>query len=173
MREIKTFFVEDNRLNKGYSEDNIKSFDKKNYLREKLQNDLPPQDIMAAYEELHPGTFKKMLELFEKEQKHRHSIDELNLRIQQKAYTLGRFFGFFIICAIGYVVIQLVAINEIIAAGIYASLAFSCIFGVSIWSLRGSDRKHYRDRRNQFKRGTSSNNKYSKNFKQRRGPNTR
>jgi uncharacterized membrane protein len=167
MRETKSFFVEGNKLNKGYSEENNKSYDKQDMLREKLQRDLPPLDVMEEYEAMYPGTFKKMLELWEKEQEYRFDLEQVNMKIQQKANFIGKIFGFFVICVIGFVILELARINEIMAASIFSVCAFSCIMFVSYISYNASDKRNFRDRRN-FHKKDHSVNRHQKHFKKRR-----
>jgi uncharacterized membrane protein len=101
MKESKKFF-EDNRLNRGCSQAsrNNKS-DNDSALYAKYKHVLPPLDILEQYEELHPGTTQKLLEMAEKEQSHRHDMELRAFKKHHKAVKLGRL----VLVALGTVVI--------------------------------------------------------------------
>jgi len=79
MKETKKFF-DANGLNKGYSK---ALFSKTSNLAvsssSQYKHIMPPLDVMAAYEEISPGTIKKIIEMAQKEQNYRHSIELLNV----------------------------------------------------------------------------------------------
>ena len=154
MREVKTFFKEDNRLNKGYAEDSVNQRDGGNdFYHKKISESLPPPDVLAVYEEMHPGTFEKLLGLLDVEQKHRHAMDKVYAEMQARVGKMGRLFGFFIICAIGYVTLELAKHDMLIGGLIFAGMAFVGIFGVSlIMGRRNSPRPHHEKRYSKDKR---------------------
>ncbi|MCF8462427.1 MAG: DUF2335 domain-containing protein [Rickettsiaceae bacterium] len=61
---MKEYFNQQNKLNKGYSEFEYKE----------LFNALPKPEILAQYEELHPGSVENFIRLIEKEQFNRHKF---------------------------------------------------------------------------------------------------
>jgi len=145
MKEVKSFFTEDNRLNKGYADDATSPRD--NFYRRKMSDTLPPPDVLAMYEEIHPGTFEKLMTVLDKEQKHRHMMDQINAQMQAKAHKMGRVFGFFIICVICYTVLELAKHDMLTSGLIFAGIAFTGIFGVSIMMRVKSDRRPQHDER--------------------------
>jgi uncharacterized membrane protein len=56
--------------------------------------DLPPPEVLQAYEEIVPGTTKKLLQMAEREQQHRHAWEDAYLIRQTKSYRIGQLFGF-------------------------------------------------------------------------------
>ncbi|MES2215219.1 MAG: DUF2335 domain-containing protein [Pseudomonadota bacterium] len=147
MKEVKSFFTEDNRLNKGYTEDTTSLRD--GFYRKKMSETLPPPDVLAAYEEMHPGTFEKLLFALEKEQKHRHALDQTNIQVQLRAHKMGRLFGFFTICMIGYIVLELSKQGMLVGGLVFAAIAFAGIFSISlITGYKNSARPHYDKRHN-------------------------
>ena len=79
MKQTKEYFNNHNKLNKGYSTQEYKE----------LFNSLPKTEILAQYEELHPGSTKNFLELIEKEQSNRHKIFERKEKWQVFFKILG------------------------------------------------------------------------------------
>lgn len=103
MKESKKFF-EDNRLNRGFtqtSRNNKSDNDNHNALYAKYKHVLPPLDVLEQYEELHPGTVQKLLEMAKREQDHRHSMELRAFKKHHKAVKLGRL----VLVALGTVVI--------------------------------------------------------------------
>ncbi len=141
MREVKSFFNKDNNLNKGYLNNSaIKSdeSDDKNYYKKLLQN-MPPIDVMAAYEELNPGTISKLLDAMGKEQSHSHALDNAYNKMNIKAQFLGRICGIFSIIIIAYVVLSLSREGMMLGGLIFALISFTGIFGISYMSFQNSN----------------------------------
>lgn len=140
MREVKEFFSEENSLNKGYFQDKLstdENLDNKIY-HQKLYQNMPPIDVMAAYEDLHPGTLTKLLEAVEKEQNHSHIHDLMHIKMNMKAQMLGRIFGLFSIAIIGWVVLSLAKDGMMIGGLVFAMVAFGSIFATSYILNKGS-----------------------------------
>lgn len=156
MREVKTFFSQGNSLNKGHATENEATHheDENSIARRKMAQNLPAIDLMIAYEEAHPGTFEKLLKMTEKEQAHRHNAELINIQMHSRASAMGRLFGFFTVCAIGYATVHLalfqIGMNDtMVGALIFAAIAFMGIFGVSFMAYcRTSGRSHNDRRRN-------------------------
>ena len=133
MKEVKSFFTSDNRLNKGYADTrsarHISAQD-----NAKLSAILPSSDTLAIYEEMHPGAFEKLVSMLSAEQKHRHLINEVHVQMSAKARFMGRVFGLLVICIVGYVTLELSKIGMATEGLIFAGIAFASIFGVSILS---------------------------------------
>lgn len=161
MREVKTFFSQGNGLNKGYAAEVDPSNNEDensiaNIARRKMAQNLPSADLMTSYEEMYPGTFEKLLKAVEKEQAHRHNAELVNIQMYSRASAMGRLFGFFVICAIGYTTFQL-AINDMLTGAlIFAGLAFAGIFGVSFMAYCRTSGRSYNDRRRNSDRNQSS-----------------
>lgn len=100
MKESKKFF-EDNRLNRGAAQGSKNKSDNDNGLYAKYKHVLPPLDVLEQYEELHPGTVARLLDMAKKEQEHRHAMELRAFKKHHKAVKLGRL----VLVALGTVVI--------------------------------------------------------------------
>lgn len=136
MKETRKFF-DNNKLNKGYSNNNKKVSGNRNELQGKAGNNsnnygnfLPPAEVMAAYEEIYPGATAKLFQIAEEEQKHRHIAEMIRLEQYQKSSKLGVVFGFIKLVLIVILVLALTGniSNIITVAVLILSLAASCIF---------------------------------------------
>jgi uncharacterized membrane protein len=168
MREVKSFFIEDNSLNKGYTHNSRLQEVQSSAYYQKLQQNLPPVDVVAAYEELYPGTLEKLLVAVEKEQKHTHARDLIHNKFNIKAAFMGRMFGFFSILTISYVTLSLARSDMLMGGLIFAAVAFAGIFGVSLISARANKPKPSFKRHNNAEEMRSDNDK--KPFGHRRYP---
>ncbi len=115
MKEKKTFFVENNSLNKGYQPKKGKTA--------KTKAEDPELSVLAEYEEMHPGTIKKILELAQKEQEHSHSMDALRMKMQATAKRMGRIFGVLVIAILCYAFLTMVALDHVLYAMIFAAIS--------------------------------------------------
>lgn len=82
MKETKKFFVRENKLNRGYTSETDGDLRDKNL--DELIDVLPPIDVIAQYEEMHPGFVGSIAQYLENEQKHRHKL-ELQAKEDAKA----------------------------------------------------------------------------------------
>ena len=123
MREKKSFFVENNSLNKGYRKEHGSS----DRHHAKSLSALPDLGVLEQYEELQPGIVQKLLEMAQKEQSHKHSMEEIAAKMQQVSIRMGRFFGIVTVLAICYVTVSLAMNNMIFEAMIFAAMGFSAI----------------------------------------------
>jgi uncharacterized membrane protein len=121
MREKKSFFTENNQLNKGYRSEN-KLATKATF--KVGAADLPEASVLAAYEEMQPGTISKMIEMTAKEQEHRHNIELLHLKMQKIGVRMGRLFAIFAVMAICYTAYAMSAHNMQKEAVIFACIGF-------------------------------------------------
>ncbi len=130
MKESKKFF-DNNRLNKGYSR--IINFHQSDasLIRKKYKHVLPPIEMTEQYEELYPGTFEKLLDMAQREQNHRHSMDLLEIERHARATKLGRMFALVFVAIVACGAVILAAIGEALIATLFALFAFSCITIVS------------------------------------------
>jgi uncharacterized membrane protein len=131
MKEIKTFFANDNRLNKGYAKLYNPRGSDSSFYSKKFEHILPPIDIITEYESINPGTLKQMVDMAEREQHHRHAIDLINLDAYNKAQKLGKIFAITLVSIISIATLCLTIYGNIISAMIFSSTAFLSI-GLSL-----------------------------------------
>lgn len=102
MKEVKTFFASDNRLNKGYARTANHQQSDTSLYRKKFEHILPPIDLISHYEDINPGTLAKLIAMAEKEQVNKHELEKKLIEEQAKAVKLGQIFGIMsllIVCA--------------------------------------------------------------------------
>ncbi|XVN40275.1 MAG: DUF2335 domain-containing protein [Rickettsia endosymbiont of Argas persicus] len=90
MKETKSFFNKNNRLNKGYAKTFSVNESDNNFYRKKFEHILPPIDVITEYENIYPGTLEKLINMAQKEQAHKHDIDHKNLKRQESVAKLTR-----------------------------------------------------------------------------------
>ena len=66
----------------------------------KAPEGLPPAEMLAAYNEIMPGSAERMIGMFEREQAHRHGWEQKALKVHQVSTILGQLLGFFVAVAI-------------------------------------------------------------------------
>lgn len=162
MKERKKFF-DNNRLNKGHKKLPNPVQSDANVVRKKYQHILPPIEMLEHYEELNPGTIDKLLDMAQKEQNHRHSIDLITIEKYNKATKLGRMFSLVFVALISIASLMLVAAGSMFVAAIFAFSAFACITIVSYFYSKNSPAQGT-DNSNSSKsrgyRGNRNNKKY-------------
>ena len=131
MIEKKSFFTENNQLNKGYKTE------RKPYEKKALRVDLPEASILAEYENMQPGTIARMMEMTSKEQEHRHTIEVIQLKMQKTALRMGRVFAIFSVMAICYTSLTLAANHMQDEAMIFAAIGF---LAIAVSALAGRSR---------------------------------
>ncbi len=125
-REIKHFFAENNSLNKGFISNH-----KSSKQLEGFRNVLPTPEVLAAYEEIMPGTMARLLDLTQQEQNHQHAIEQSEVFIRAKFEMIGKLFFVLTVAIIGYVTVNL-AQSSLNHAVIFASVAFLSILAMSL-----------------------------------------
>lgn len=163
MKERKKFF-DNNRLNKGHKKLSNSVQSDANVVRKKYQHVLPPIEMLEHYEELNPGTLDKLLDMAEREQNHRHSIDLLAMEKHNKATALGRVFSLVFIAFISITSLMLVIAGSMFVAAVFAFSAFACITVVSYFYSKNSLLKEA-DRGKSSKSRSTKANKNSKKQK--------
>ena len=123
MKETKKFFAEDNRLNKGYSNENNRDSNN-NYFRKKFEHILPPADIVAEYENMYEGFVEELITMSKKEQEHRQNMDKIEADINMRLSRTGQFFAVFIVAIISYTTFQLIQNDQLIPGLIFAATGF-------------------------------------------------
>lgn len=131
MKETKNFF-DTNRLNKGYSGVSISKQSDVQVSANRYRHILPDTDIMAEYEEMSPGTMKKILDMAKKEQEHRHSVDLLNIEKHAAAVKMGRLCSLIIVTIISITTIILAFSGYYITSSVFPVAAFAVIWTVSM-----------------------------------------
>lgn len=66
----------------------------------KTPEGLPPAEMLAAYDEIMPGSAARMVAMFEREQAHRHQWEQRALKVHQISTILGQLLGFFVAVSI-------------------------------------------------------------------------
>ena len=130
-KETKQFFYHNNALNKGSLKEVNDFYTSK--VRDEFNEVMPSPEVLYAYEEIMPGTIEKLTALMEKEQKHKHAMEDARLAIHQKADYMGKIFAMVFVFAICYVTLDL-AKQSLSHAVIFSSGAFFSIFGISLLS---------------------------------------
>lgn len=102
MKENKSFFASNNRLNKGYAKIIDPHQPDHRFYRKKFEHILPPLELLDEYETLHPGMITRLIAMSEKEQLHRHQLEMKNIETYKNLVKKGRVssIGFIIILAI-------------------------------------------------------------------------
>lgn len=145
MKETKNFFSSNNRLNKGYTKvSNFKESDRSFY-RKQYEHVLPPIDVMEEYENLHPGTLAKLINMAEKEQLHRHQVELKNLEVYKNLTQKGRISAVIFVFIVCVTTIILAMVGNLMLAGIFAVTAFLIIgIGTFLSPMRFSKKNHYK-----------------------------
>jgi uncharacterized membrane protein len=130
MKENKKFF-DNNRLNKGYSKTVNFNQSDSSLIRKKYRHVLPPIEMIEQYEELNPGTFVQLLDMAQREQNHRHSMDLLEIEKHSRATKLGRIFALIFVAIIVFGTLVLVLIESPLVATLFSVSAFACITIIS------------------------------------------
>ena len=141
MKEIKTFFGKDNKLNKGYVKTiNVRENDSVFY-QKKFAHILPPIDVINEFENIHPGTLARLMDMAEKEQNHRQALDLVNLDSQARAFKMGRYFTLMSIVAACVTTIALVVIASAYIGIVFSIVAFLAISVISLFPMKKNHKK--------------------------------
>ena len=131
MKEIKTFFANDNKLNKGYAKMHNSRESDSSFYSKKFEHILPPIDLITEYENINPGTLERIIDMAEKEQHHRHAIDLVNIEAYNKAKKLGKLFSIILVFIISFTTLFLAIFGSIVGSMVFCSAAFLSI-GLSL-----------------------------------------
>ncbi len=130
MKESKSFFANNNRLNKGYSKVNNNPRETDNsFYRKKLEHVLPPIDLMEEYENLYPGTLAKLMAMAEKEQTHRHQMDIKSIEVYESITKKGR---------ISAVIFMIMVCITTLVLSVLGHFMIASIFPVSVFLVIGT-----------------------------------
>lgn len=132
MKVTKAFFTKDNRLNKGYTKTSSTREPDNSFYRKKFEHMLPPIEVISQYEDIHPGTLAKLIDMADQEQQHRHALNLVNVENYNQAIKTGRLFALAFIGLICATTIGLSWLGKILGAIIFSSSAFLAIGAASI-----------------------------------------
>lgn len=90
---------------------------------------MPAPDMLEGYDNVLPGSAARIIDMFEREQQHRHRWEERALRVHQVSTWLGQFFGFLIAIAI-FASAAVIGIH-----GDATAAAFIWVFGLAIVTM--------------------------------------
>jgi uncharacterized membrane protein len=148
MKTVKSYFNEDNALNKGYNKD-IAS---KKFIYSKIDPEIMPDNDDEVIDK---DLAKKFLEMAQKEQEHHHNLEKCQLRSSNIAKYFGYVCGVISVGIIAFFSFLIVNISVIIAI-IFIVFGFGAIFGVSIISrflkVRTFDNTQLRNKNNFYNR---------------------
>lgn len=171
MKESKTYFSQDNRLNKGYSNDKDTNKEPdQSFFKRKFDGIFPSVETICSLEEIKPGSLDKIINIAQKEQEHRHAMEKTNAEIYSRARRMGNFFGLITVAIISFATVEIARQGNNSLATIFCVSGFLAIFGVSLLSyIKAANLKKERnDRRPQqnnknFSRNNNHNNYRHKN----------
>lgn len=95
----------------------------------KAPEGLPSPEIIEAYNTVLPGSATRIIDMFEREQLHRHQWEHRALRVHQVSTLLGQLLGFLIAIAI-FGSASFIGIN-----GNPTAAAFIWVFGMAIVTM--------------------------------------
>jgi uncharacterized membrane protein len=110
---------------------NQKATNRKSKPRSAANNPLPHPEILEGYDYVVEGSAKRIIAMFEKEQKHRHEWEDRALRVHGISTILGQILGFLIAMAI---------FGSAIVIGMFGDsnvAAFIWVFGLAIVVMAG------------------------------------
>jgi uncharacterized membrane protein len=116
-KETKKFFSYNNSLNKGFYQPT-----QEGSANEELLAIFPKAEVMAAYEEIMPGTMEKLIAMMQIEQQQKYALENAKLMIKQKADLTGKVFAIFTVIILGWTTVSLARYN----------LNYSLFFGLSV-----------------------------------------
>lgn len=90
---------------------------------------LPAPELLESYDAVIPGSAGRIIEMFEREQNHRHQWESRALRVHQVSTVLGQFLGFLVAAAI-FGSATIIGLN-----GNASIAAFIWVFGMAIVTM--------------------------------------
>jgi uncharacterized membrane protein len=148
MKESKSFFASNNRLNKGYLKVSNNPREKDNsFYRKKFEHVMPPIDLMEEYENLHPGTLAKLMVMAEKEQTHRHQMDIKSIEVYESITKKGRISAVIFMMMVCITTLVLAVLGHFMIASIFTASVFLLIgTGLFLSSTKFTRQKDYNRR---------------------------
>lgn len=130
MKENKSFFANNNRLNKGYFKMTPPRDSDYKYYRKKFEHVLPPIELLEEYETLYPGTIAKLIAMSEKEQIHRHKLEIKNIESYELLVTKGRVSSILFIITLAIITACLTQLDYIVASIFAASTILTVVISI-------------------------------------------
>ncbi len=161
MKETKKFF-DTNRLNKGYSKMSINKQADVIPTVNQYRHVLPPLDIIAQYEEMSPGVISKIIDMAQKEQNHRHSMDLLNNEKYNRATKFGRMCSLILVAIIAATALALSFGEHYVIAAMFVLVTFGTI-GIVSFTQRAKKINNKPFHKNFDRKNRVNNNKTSTN----------
>jgi len=127
-KETKSFFANNNRLNKGYGKSQNPRELSNVFYRKKFEHILPPIELLEEYENILPGTMDKVIKMAEKEQDHRHLIDIRNIEIQESTIKKSKIYA---LIFMGFVCVAVVFLT------ILGYFFTSCLLAILVFGTTG------------------------------------
>jgi uncharacterized membrane protein len=144
MKESKSFYANNNRLNKGYLKIGNPRESDNSFYRKKFDHVLPPIELMEQYEEIHPGTLAKLMIMAEKEQKHRQQMDIKAIEEQEHMTQKSRISSIIFMALICMTILLLTVLGHFIMAVIFVvSVCCAIVVGLVVSSTKFTRRKDY------------------------------
>lgn len=100
-----------------------------NKSKQRAPEGLPSPEIIEAYDTVLPGSASRIIDMFEREQMHRHQWEHRALRVHQVSTLLGQLLGFLIAIAI-FASASFIGMN-----GNPTAAAFIWVFGMAIVTM--------------------------------------
>lgn len=143
MKERKTFFDKNNRLNRGYTEIKNPNLSNNNLsnngiYNKKFQHLLPPLEVISAYEDIYPGTLSKIIAMAEREQMHRHKFELAQIEANGSIITRGQKLSLLTMLIICLTIVMLTFVGSIQIAAIFGFGAFLVVGTSTIMAYRRS-----------------------------------
>ncbi len=144
MKDSKSFFANNNRLNKGYLKvSNPKESDNSFYSK-KFAHVLPPIDLMVEYEDIYPGTLTKLMVMAEKEQAHRHQMDIKSIEVYESVTKKGRISSIIFMIMVCITIVVLAVLGHFMIASIFTiSVLVGIGTGIFLSSAKFTKRRDY------------------------------
>ncbi|MFK8040150.1 MAG: hypothetical protein AB8B67_02280 [Rickettsiaceae bacterium] len=159
MKEVKEFFVTNQRLNKGCSNNGRPKNEYRSnsnndvFHKHKLSNALPPFDLLAEYEELYPGAFQELISIVKKEQQDKLQMNAAILQSRERSFRIGQIsaaVSMFALCAMSvfFMAIYIPNYLSILLFAIILVLTMCClILYTKYTNLSKSSSRSYNNRK--------------------------
>ncbi|QEK39752.1 hypothetical protein [Candidatus Sneabacter namystus] len=126
------FYKKNNSLNKGFTKTKQ---DKRRGYNTNIGKILPPVEVVAAYEEMSPGSFAKILEMTYLEQQVKNSLSKQTAKNTYKARISGQICGCISCIAACFTTVKLAKMGAIIYSVCFFSACITTVLIVSIVSI--------------------------------------
>ena len=138
----KLYFYKNNSVNKGYQAVESTSQD---HTIDASNQKFPFLDpvVLEVFESSHPGSMEKIIQMAEREQKHKHAYEISHLQSYARSRMFGQIISFIALLLISYVTMKMALEGNTNMAIILSTLYFVSVFSVSLFSyLRDKTNRH-------------------------------